>query len=345
MRDILITKSGVNYGDNGGGADSLLGAWDSDNLLDGSIQFLNKSGAVISSAGAGVVDDEVYAILGRTNEKADSVFMIDRNTFKYNKRVYQAPVAKVLYGGWSQASCKQDMYLPTSLAVGDVAGLWIIDEEKPVEDRSREKYYSYAAVSGDVLTGTAANNIIARLVNAVNSNPFNPPICTLFAMANGANNAGIRFTANTAGHNFTVRFDGIFAHADITEGGTANTNCIVNNVYVPSGSMISVTGNATTLAVGQTRGDGTAAQISDIEVDFATEKGFNVNDANPYLGGWKAAFRTVAGAAYTVYTCTWTPINSRILMNEADPECQLLIAVPSGDAAMIAIMDVVLAAL
>ena len=130
------------------------------------------------------------------------------------KKVYTAPVARIVkVGNQTDGGTTYSYNLP-SLSAGQVAGFIVTDTSKPVHELNRNRTYEYTLGYGD----TEAT-ITAALIAKVNADELRIVNATVAYV--GATD-GIILTGITAGKLFTVSPIGIFQNADIniTTNGT-----------------------------------------------------------------------------------------------------------------------------
>lgn len=311
MRDLFIGKAVAYAAKTGGG--TIAGAWESVALVDGGIAMLDNAGTIIAANAASITSPYVELITKTTTVKKS--FPIYKSGFSYVKQAYVAPVAAIKYLGSDQAAAagSYSLNLPAALAVGDKVGIGITDLSKPFDDIRRFKDYTYTVVSGDVLTGKGAKNVIVKLKALMEADPSLPVTITL--MEDGSDNVdGMRFTAKTAGKDFSIfRMDGILQDADIVEYKT------VNGVYT-SGSTTAVEG---------VTGNGTLTQVKELYEATASRDGnqqyMMIQDLM-----FTGSDQIVAGSTYTVYTLTTQVPNTDQMAQSNNLPMVLVIAVPSG---------------
>ena len=122
---------------------------------------------------------------------------------------YSAAVAKIIFvGNQTDGGTTYALNLPT-LAAGDLAGITVINNAKPIGAFSREKGYTYEVKAGD-----DGADIVAGLVAAVNADSNR--IVNAAVAYSGAID-GFKLTGITAGSNFQVAPIGVLRSADITD--------------------------------------------------------------------------------------------------------------------------------
>jgi hypothetical protein len=270
------------------------------------------TGALVAFASDGTYLDgsttelfkDFYFCLG-TPEGAITTPLINYKTFAYKKTVYVAPVLPIIIVG-AETGGNGVLNFPASLTsyIGKSASMLIIDKRKQPNDKSREHWYTVP------ITSVSTNlTILTALVAAINADTNH--ICTA---AVAAGNAGIVLTA-LYGDMAYANMGGVFESTTLaTSGGSFQA-------YV--------------------EGTGTYAEISQLEQDYSPLRG-NINSNVLTTVLWSPTKMAVSGITYTVYSITWTSAQTQLDRN-ANFENNLLIAVASGDSALIAILDALFA--
>lgn len=320
MKHLLISKGSIAYADDGA-AGTIAGAWEIDDLTTGGLAVFGATGALIAEAASTVTDLQLQFAAGSAENMQVSP-MIFRNGFAYSKQAYAAPVkAKKFLGSDTAGSAgSYSLNLPSSLAVGDTVGLAIVDLSKPFEDTSAITTYSYKVVNGDILTGQTSANIITKLVTQINADANAIVVAT--ALNDGTHNDGIQLLAATAGIDFQIAHIGggttnslpVLANADIVE------NKRVNGVYT-SGS---------TNAVANGPGQGTYAQVKQLEEDYSTREG-NQHSNMLTKDLFNVAGKAVSAETYVLYTLHYVPVSDSHLINQSRPVATLELAIPSSE--------------
>jgi hypothetical protein len=311
MRDLFIGKAVAYAAKTGGG--TIAGSWESTSLVDGGIAMVDSNGTIIA-ANASAITSKYVELITKTSTVKKS-FPIYKSGFTYTKKAYTAPVAAVKFLGSDQAAAagSYSLNLPASLSVGDRVGIILVDLTKPFEDTRRYLPYTHTVVTGDLLTGKAATNIIVKLKAVMEKDPMLPVTITL--MEDGSNNVdGMKFTAKTAGSDFAISIaEGVLQNADIVEYKK------VNNVYDSS----------STEAVENVTGNGTVAQIQELLKATTSRDG---NSQYMTFGDllYSGGTQVVAGTTYTVYTLVTQVPNTDQLNTSTNAPLELVIAVPSG---------------
>lgn len=324
MRDIFIGKGTVAYG--AGTTLATGGAWTIDTLTTGAIVFLKENGSIVDGTTPVAESDVAGAYITVQQKTPNGInkgsVPLYRKGFTYTKQLYVAPVATVKFLGSDDTL--GSLNLPSSLTVGATVGLTIIDKSKNSWDTSATHSYSFNVVSGDSLTGLVSPNIIVKLIAKINADPNR--IVDALIVDDTTNATGIKLTARTAGKDFTVaQISGVLQNATVVEYKR------IDNEYNAS----------STTAVVNVPGNGTSAQVLALEKEIRTHDGYNPVIANKGLM-WDTDYMTVSGATYTIYTLhSVAPQDS--IARDANYPVEVVLAVASGDSALIAILDEVLA--
>lgn len=308
MRDIIIGKDIAYALSTAGGV--IAGSWAADLLTDGGIAIVNNAGTIVAHNAANLNGIPYVNILTKSGTHNKTSFPLQVGKTKYSKRAYVAPVAKVMALGSEAAAAagNKALNLPATLSVGDVIGIGVVNLSLPVENTSRYKEYTITAVAGDLLTGVGANNIITKLTAKINADANR--IVQAVAHNDGAgNNDGIKLTSKTAGQVFGMyHVDGILKDADIS---------IITDVTLGSGTVADI------IELHQ------ATKSRDGNNSYRTDNDIMFTGAN----------QIVAGTTYTTYVFTTEVPNTDVISQSNKPPMELVIAVPSGSAAVIAAID------
>jgi len=318
MNDLFIGKN-VAYAYNG--SSTIAGAWALDTLSDGAIAILSNVGALVAHNASnlnGIPFVELYTKLSTGATKRS--FPLFKGKTTYAKQVYVAPVAAVKYLGSDDVNA-YSLNLPSSLSVGQVVGIGIVDLSKPHYDTCRMTTYEYTVVSGDLLTGLTAKNIIVKLAALVNADSLR--IVNAVVEDDTTNATGIKFTAITAGNDFALfHIDGVLKDADLVY------NKEVNGAY----------DSASTTAVANVKGIGTVAQILEEYGKTASRDG-NQQYMEYQDLLWTGSDQIVAATTYTTYVFTSEVPNTDAANQSKKAPVKLVIAVPSGASGVIAALD------
>lgn len=329
MRQLFITKGTVDYAYKTAG--DIAGYNELNLLADGALACLLSDGTLVDDTLPNVTTSEIYFALGRTSNGPLVTPLIDIASMAYKKTAYTAPAAQIMViGSTTDQGTTYNLNLSTPV-VGTTASITIIDETKTFDNRTREKEYQYVVKTGDTVALIAAG-IIAKI------NADATGIVTA-AMVDTTNSDGFKLTADTAGNKFNVTCGGILANADV----------LGYNEIVFAGTAGITAGPTTSLAVvaANNIGQGTPAQIAELEADFSTEMG-NTGLQDRGVSLYTTASRVVAGATYVQYNITWTKPDNNPILPKLPVVQQLVIAVPSGDIGAgkhIAALDSILASL
>ncbi len=308
MRDLIIGKD-IAYALKVGGG-TIAGVWEADVLTDGGIAIVDDEGALVAH-NADPITAPYVELLTKTTTGSKRSFPLYNGQVEFSKLAYSAPVAKIMAVGSEEAAAagNKSLNLPATISIGDVVGIGISNNSVPHE-KTVGKYqdYTITVVSGDVLTGTGANNIITKLVAKINADP--KKIVTALAHEDGAgNNDGIKLTGDTAGIEFNVyHIEGVLQNAEMS--------------VVTKGE----------------KGHGTAKSIAELLTATASRDGDNQYLKNTdllYSGGNQIG----ASDTYTTYVLRAKVPNTDVISQSNKPPMELVIAVPSGSAAIIAAID------
>lgn len=309
MRDLIIGKDIAYALSTATG--TIAGVWAINLLTDGSIAVVDNAGTLIAanvSAIASSVEYITFLTKTSTTPKVGfPIYNVGFNLTSYSKQVYVAPVKGKKFLGNDDVNA-YTLNLPATISVGQTVGVGIADFSKPFEDIRRYKEYTFSVVSGDLLTGVTAKNIIVKLVAQINADAYCPIVATL--VDDSTNATGIQFEAKTAGVDFQIyNMDGVLKDADIVEYE------LVNGVKT-AGSTTA------TLSV---EGQGTVAELTELLKATKSRDGDNsyllMGDLL-YSGG----NQLVAASQYVVYTITTTVPNSDVISAGVKPPMTLVIA-------------------
>jgi hypothetical protein len=319
-RDVFVTKTGVAYGAGSG----LTGVWTSEKLTEGSIAMFNDAGTLIASNASSITGEFVtFSVMNPTGIK-NSV-SVSRSGFAYQKQVYVAPVKAEKFLGADKSSSSYSANLPSSLSVGDLVAIGIKDRTKRFEETNVVKTYSFTVLTGDLLTGTSAKNILVKLVAAINAD--SSAVVVASVVSDGTDATGIKLVAKTAGNDFSiVREIGVLQDANIVEYH------VVDDVY---------DGTSTT-AKANVPGTGTSAQVAAAVLDSDVRDGDN---NSPLLSDilFTGKSNVVDGVTYTMYTLHFYKPTDGVITKEHSWTNTIQIFVPSGGATLIGVLDGLLA--
>lgn len=333
MREIIIVKNSTTYGDDGA-AGVIAGKHALASLVEGSLVCLDSDNTVVDNGAPAPSGEYVqFAIGGATARGPVVTQQVWREELSYEKLVYVAAAKKKMFLGGDNTTGSDTtgttLNLPSAIAAGDIYGVYVTDRSKPSWDMTRTKYYSVTATASSILTGKISPNVIVDLVAVINADA-NRIVNATMMYGNGSDATGIQFEAVTAGVDFNISKD-----SEKLKDATISEYAILAGTY---------DGTYTTQPTAHSRGDGTTAQITAVEKDFSTEKGY---DGGLWLADYFYTFPTGVDSAqnYTCYVLKFKTPDTKILSNEGNPTQELVIAVPQGDATNIASVDAILAAL
>lgn len=217
MLDLFVNKAGVAYPVIG----SVPGVWAIDQLADGAVGVFQSDGTLCNGATGTVAFVGDYLQIGMKQVGGgvkQSVRLYRPATLKETAYVAPAGTAKSLGAAAATGNNgdKGSLNLPSTLIAGETVSFSIRDLDKERHDETSIEVYSFPVRSGDVLTGTGANNIVAKAAAEVNANANS--VVTAAAVVVGSDNDGILFTSKVTGKNFAVMImQGLFQDADILE--------------------------------------------------------------------------------------------------------------------------------
>ena len=130
----LFVATAVNYGVIG----TVGGVWEADSIPVGSLSIFAESGINGATGSAGsvtaVLNGTFVSINSMTADGNMQSIKMERKGFTYNKKVYVAPVKAVKFLGSNILTAttaeKGNLNLPSTLSVGDIVGVSLIDKSK-----------------------------------------------------------------------------------------------------------------------------------------------------------------------------------------------------------------------
>lgn len=181
-----------------------VGAWAMLDMDEGSATY-NKVVSIAATSEAETPSKFMIATMTAGGLKTTPI--ITKSQATCVKKAYTAPVARiVMIGNQTDGGTTYSYNLP-SLSAGQVAGIVVTDNSKPVHEVNRNRSYEYTLSYGDTeATITAA--LIAK-VNADTQRIVNAAVTYTDA------EDGFKVTGITAGKLFTVSPIGIFQNTDI----------------------------------------------------------------------------------------------------------------------------------
>jgi len=187
-----------------------------------------------------------------------------------------------------------------------------------MEDETALEIYSIPVQSGDVLTGTGADNIVVKLLAEVTKNPLS--VVTGAVVATGADADGILFTAKEAGNDFAVMLmAGLLQDADIFE------------FHIKNGAL---DGTAETPLVQYVKGEGTPDQIRECELNASLRDG-NTNTQLLTKHMWSVPSAVQDGIEYDQQVLGHVSNMSDAIMRENNPQQTLTVAGQTADIATV----------
>jgi hypothetical protein len=315
MKQTLIAIDGLLYGTKIDNSTAIAGIWEIDDLQNGTLAVFDGDGTLIDGSTPVVETDTILFALGAdggTNVSTIVSPVIDRTSLSVTKNVYVAPVAKVMVIGNYTTGVTYNLNLPT-LTAGLTGSIKLVDLTKDHYDTSRYINYEYTIKSGE--TATSLVTAIVALINADTDG-------IVTADVTDADN-GFSLTSKTAGKDFSATAEGVFADADVLE---------YKNIVraKTAGLTVGYTSGLTATVVANVTGNGTYAQILELEKDSVVERGNSNFPAYNDLF-FKEVSRAVSGKTYTVYTLTFRTPADNLLKPQNNPIQMLNIAIVSDD--------------
>ena len=321
MRDVIVI-SNATYS-------TIAGVWEATSLPAGAILFVDQAGTALAGDATTFVGDYVNILSKKTNLIKTSFPILRGSRTKVTKSTVTAAVAAVKCLGSTVAAGSPNYSLnyPATLTVGSVVGVGVIDLSLPTDDNRRYKEYEHTVVSGDVMTGDGASNVITKLIARINADT-NKVVNVAANKDGSANITGIKFTAKTAGKDFMIyRFGDVLQNADICEYK------VVNGASVPSLTAVVVANNP---------GQGLGVDITE-ELN-ATES--RDGDSNYRTDGElynSEPSNAVLATSYVTYVVTTEVMNNDPINKQNYPNLDMMVAVPTGNSTLIGILDVLFA--
>jgi len=311
----MIAIDGLLYGTKVDNSTAIAGIWEIDLLQNGTLAVFDGNGTLIDGATPVVETDTVLFALGAgaiTNVSTIVSPVIDRTSLSVTKNVYVAPVAKIMVIGNYTTGATYNLNLPT-LTTGLTASVKLVDLSKEHYDTSRYINYEYTIKSGETAT-----TLVAAMIALINADADG----IVTATQTDADN-GFSLTAKTAGKDFSATAEGVLSEADILE---------YKNIVraKTAGLTVGYTSGLTATVVANVTGNGTYAQILELEKNSLADRG---NSGYPAYNDlfFKEVTRAVSGKTYTVYTLTFRTPADNLLKPQNNPIQSLDIAVVSDD--------------
>ena len=217
---------------------------------------------------------------------------VNRQDIDIYRANYVAPVAPVTFIGQDSGGTGA-LNLP-ALVAGDEAIIRVEDTSAGTFPApfSSKNYCSYV-----VKPGETATTLLAAIVAKFNANP--DKVATLAVIGT---TLGISVTGNTAGMTMAVSADGILNNATKEENGVG-------------ASVASVIGN------------GTGAQVLELELDYDTEEGDTNRVMQPSVW-WKVNKQSVAVTKYDLLNIHWGQYKADPITSQKASNQQIIIASP-----------------
>lgn len=332
MEKLIVNKSGVIYGYDGGSATTVADLTDVATLADGAIGLFTPAGVLCLAATGTATYDSLGVYQG--SSEAGPIFMgtlYPRRFSFYKSAVYAAAATKIAGLGNNVADeTTYDLFLPATLTVGTVAGIQLIDKSKRHEDNSR--YHNYEA---QVVTGDTHTTLMARLLAKITADT-NKPIASVAAIALSGVTNGVLATGKTL-VDFSMIGTGILANADQLE-----YKDIIKSNHLTEGYTSGLTGGVVAYSAGNT----TTANM--LALEKATNPGLGENGhlTSRENDLFTLSSRLVAGVNYLTYYVQCMAPNTNGGLVDADNFLNTFIFVVDGDdSALITILDAIFAIL
>lgn len=290
MKNILITKADVDWGHNG--CDDVDKVYSL--LAQGALVAFAEDGTLLNASTTELFKNFYFAL--GTQEGPIISPLIDYKTMKYTKSAYVAPVTKIIVVG-AETSGNGALNFPSSLTayIGKSASIMLIDKRYEPNDKRREKYYNVPI--SDASTNLS---ILTALVAQINAD--DTKICSA---AVAAGNAGIVLTG-LYGDFAYVNMGGVFELTTLaTSGGTVGPRAYV-------------------------AGNGTSAQILQLEKDYSPNRGNTSDPISSKTVLYNATSQVVSGETYTTTCITWRA-KEGATNDRSNFEQELIIAIPHDE--------------
>lgn len=178
-------------------------------LANGALAFYTDSGALFKH-GDSLTNavKHIKVFLGNTY---GAMFMgnIYPREYKYSLSAYTAPAAKVMsIGNHTAGGTTYGLNLPTTLVVGTIGRIQIVDLNKRFDDLTR--YHNYEQI---VRTGDTATTFMTALLAKI-TNDTNKCVASVASILTSAVCVGVLVTGNV-GTNFAINCSGILENADV----------------------------------------------------------------------------------------------------------------------------------
>ena len=267
---ILVAKNTAYAAKQGGG--TISGQEELHLLTDGAVAVFSENGTLLTTAttASAIAQNQNFFIVVGSGNTGGVPFhkseMINRDAFVQAFCPYAAPVLQKTVLGDDNAGGGFSLNLPITLVAGTEATIGIVETTAGRVEGMQKVWATHVVTASD----TPAS-ILTSLVNQLNSNYLNPSVVTILGT-----NVGLLFTAKSANRTFTIFSDGILIDADKSYGTT---------------STVSAQGFI---------GDGTAAQILELEKESMIYRG-NRNYANYNELWFKEPYKTDPAATYSCW--------------------------------------------
>jgi hypothetical protein len=329
MEKLVVCKSGVVYGYDGGSGTTIADRTDIATLVDGALALFSEGGTLLLANTATTAYNEVQIYEGRTAGGPIYHGTLYPREFKFVKSTYAAAATKVVgLGNNVTDETTYSLNLPATLTVGTVAGIQIIDKSKRHDDNSRYHNYEVTVATGDTHT-----SLMTRLIAKINADTKRCiASCAAITLTSVTN--GVLFTGNTL-VDFSVNGQGILVNADQLE-----YTDVVWSATIAQGYTSGLTGGV----VAFTKGRNTTAQM--LAEEAATNVGFGDTKVDTVRNNslFTLPSRLQAGINYLMYEVSCKSPNNMGGLIEADNFTNnYQIVVDADDSAIITIIDAIFA--
>jgi len=336
MEKLIVVKSGVAYGYDGGSGTTIANRADintgTNNLADGALALFGEDGTLLLANTATTAYNEVDIFEGRTAGGPIFHGTLYPREFKVIKSTYAASAVKIAALGSNAAEgTTYGLNFPSTLVVGSTAGIQIIDKSKRHDDNSRLKIYDT-----QVRTGDTATAVFTRILAKITADT-KKCIASVAGLTTSSVSCGALFTGKTL-VDFSVSGTGILANADQLE--------YKDIVY--AGTVGVTKGYASGLTAGLqafTTGKNTTVQMIEAEKDAAPGYG-SIGGVDTIRNNslYTLPTRLEAGINYLVYELSCKSPNNMGGLIEADNFTNTYqLAVDADDSAIITILDAIFA--
>jgi len=328
MEKLIVVKSGVVYGYDGSG--TIADRTDISTLANGALALFGEDGTLLLANTATTAYNEVDIFEGRTAGGPIFHGTLYPREFKVIKSTYAAAATKITgLGNNVNDATTYDLYLPSTLVVGSVAGIQIIDKSKRHDDTSRYHNYETTVVSGDTNT-TLMTRLLAKITADTNK-----CIASVAQITTSSVCTGVLFTGKSL-VDFAAIGTGILANADQLEYTE-----VVKSSHVTKGYTSGLTGGVVAFSTGKNTTAKMLAAENETNVGLGDNGGVDTIRNNDLF---TLPSRLEAGVNYLVYELSCKSPNNMGGLVEADNFTNTYqLAVDADDSAIITILDAIFA--